>query len=94
MNVVIMFCKAGGKTELQKTCHKLRSLMDLEIFENCTVNTSKNRSLILTETLITCPISLWRGKEYRKSYAELQEADYCFKKKLRCSIPCNANKCP
>lgn len=31
--------------------------------------------------LITCPISLWREKEYRKSYTELQEADYCLKKK-------------
>lgn len=51
--------------------------MDLETSENCTVNTAKNRSLIFTETLITCHIYLWSGEDYRKSCIKLQETDHC-----------------
>lgn len=41
--------------------------MNLEVYENCAVNTSKNRSLIFTATtLIICCINLWRGKEHQK----------------------------
>lgn len=67
--------------------------MDQEIFENCTVNTSKNRSLVFTATiLIICCISLWNRKEHKctKNYRKLI-IEGGGPNQLNC---CNPNKCP
>lgn len=68
--------------------------MDLEIFENCTVNTSKNRSLVFTATiLIICCISLWNRKEHKKCTKNYRKLiiEGGGPNQLNC---CNSNKCP